>query len=304
MKEKGKNNGMLVGFLIGIIVMILVFGGLYLTNVIDFKPDDNTNTKIKDNNNVKNSIKVDDSKDYVYDADYKYDNKYTDYSTGEDFETATIDYFGLSIKPNLHKLSGLKVPYININSADGDYVNAELKKLYMDYAKSFDEYAASESKKDGPTVRQILTYFSYKYNDIISVVVVFDTQATSPWSFKYKTYNFDVSTGNLLSYDEVLNKLNYNKENLETKMKDIFKRKMDALWEGDADLNSACESIGALESSNSTNCYDISFMSYNRTVNDNSIMFIVDNDGVLNVISYLYIPAQNGREYYLLKIDK
>ena len=45
-------------------------------------------------------------------------------------------------------------------------------------------------------------------------------------------------------------------------------------------------------------------MSYNRAVSDDSIMFIVDNEGVLNVISYLYIPVQNGREYYLLKIDK
>ena len=110
MKEKEKNNGMLVGFLIGIIVMILVFIGLYLTNIIGFKTNNNNAIKITDDNNAKNGIKVDESKEYVYDADYKYDNKYTDYSTGEDFETATIDRYGLSIKPNLHKLSSLKVP--------------------------------------------------------------------------------------------------------------------------------------------------------------------------------------------------
>ena len=304
MKEKEKNNGILVGFLIGFIVMIFVFIGLYLTNIIGFKTNDNNSTKITDNNNTKNSIKVDDSKEYVYDADYKYDNKYTDYSTGEDFETATIDHYGLSIKPNLHKLSSLKVPYININSTDGEYVNAELKKLYMDYAKSFDEYAASESKKDGPTVRQILTYFSYNYKDIVSVVVVYDTQATSTWSFKYKTYNFDIKTGNLLSYDEVLTRLNYTKENMESNVREVFNRKMDSIWKGYSSLSSACESLGTLESSNSSNCYDISIMSYNRAVSDDSIMFIVDNEGVLNVISYLYIPVQNGREYYLLKIDK
>ena len=71
MKErKGKNIVIiLMGVSIGILLLLCI---LFVTGTIRFDKEVNNDGKVP----ISNSIKINDSKDYVYDADYKYNNRY------------------------------------------------------------------------------------------------------------------------------------------------------------------------------------------------------------------------------------
>ena len=97
--EKKNNSGMLVGILIGLVIALLIGVCLFATGTIGFKTTTTDNGQGSENNK---SIKIDESKDYVYDAEYKYDNKYTEfdrtncfYAVNESgpFEIEEIDYW-------------------------------------------------------------------------------------------------------------------------------------------------------------------------------------------------------------------
>lgn len=86
----------------------------------------------------------------------------------------------------------------------------KLKELYLENAKTFDSCATKENA-DLISCSQILTYKTYTYNNILSVVVIYATQSTSTWVLNYNTYNFNLRNGELLTYDNVLSKLGYNR---------------------------------------------------------------------------------------------
>lgn len=308
--ETKKGNGVLVGILVGIIIMLLLVVGLFATNIISFNGTSiRFNDKLKNGteekgNNIVKSIKLDDSKDYVYDAEYKYSNKYTEYtrgnSTGKD---RTDDYYGISIEIYAKdSLSNLKVPYINIIGADAKMVNTELENLYLKYAKNFDNCAEMENDVNSPGCSQILTYRTYKYDNILSVVVVDSVQSTSSYVFNYHTYNFDLVNGNRISYKDMLSKLNYNEQTILEKMKESIKTTMDNELKSSVvtDLSTACYN------SKSKNCYELTYDLLQESIDNNNLLFIADNDGNLNILPILYADfVQNGEERrYLVTITK
>ena len=297
--EKKNNSGMLVGILIGIIIMLVVGIGLFVTGTVSFKSMTTNNGQ--SNNSNKKSIKVDDSKDFVYDAEYKYDNKYTEFDrTNGERKDTTIDYYGISVELTA------------INSSDAQTVNKELENLYLKYAKDFDGCAEELKNQNGPGCSQILTYKTYKYNDILSIIVIDGIQGTSPFVFDYHTYNFDITTGKVLNYDEVLQKLNLDKSSTLETLKKNAKAKMDSLynsWGEKKDLTTECH-YNKDENGNllygTSNCYDITYTLLQKSIDSNSLLYFVDNDGDLNVMMILYLAfAQNGdRNHYLVKASK
>ena len=310
--EKKNNSGMLVGILIGIVLTLLVVGCLFVTGIIGLKTNATTNNS-QSGNSDKKSIKIDNSKDFVYDADYKYDNKYTKYDDSYNEPGDTIDYFGISIPRGKNDISTLKVPYININSTEVAATNNKLKEIYLKYAMEFDKYAEESNKKDGgPVCHQILNYKKYQYNDIVSVLVFYDTQCTSPFVFNYLVYNFDLNTGKLLSYDDILSKLSLDKNTVLDNLKNNAKAKMDSLynsWGEKKDLTTECH-YNKDENGNllygTSNCYDITYTLLQKSIDSNSLLYFVDDDGGLNTMMILYLAfAQNGdRNYYLVRASK
>lgn len=295
--EKKKNNFILILILIIIAIIVsLVFVVMNNKN----KEEESINSS---NNET---LKVDTSKAYVYDATYSYDNKYTEYeriiSSGEN---GIINYYGLDVEYTNGKqsITNLKVPYFNIKSDDATKANNELSSLYNDYAKQFDT-CAEESKDDKlPGCTLLLTYKSYQYDNIASVVVVDSSQATSTWILNYHVYNFDLITGKNLSYDEVLNKIGYSKDSISTNLSSLIKDKMNSIMK-DTDLTSACSA--SLDKYNTKNCYDITTKLLEDSISDNSILYFVNNDGVLNILPILYFDyAQNGTvNRYLVTVSK
>ena len=295
MEQRNNKKGIILLSILAIILIVFVV--LLLTGKIDFRKN----------------IKIDPDKDYVYDATYKYDNKYTEFSRDSATQTdRIIDAYGIKVVAVAKEyLKNLKVPFINIETEDAKKANDELEKLYLAYAKEFDSCAADmeeEGYKVGCT--QILTYRTYTYDNILSVVVIDSKQTTAPFILNYHTYTFDLSTGNLLNYDALLNKLDLEKNDTLTKLEELAKKKMDTR-KGDPsnDLTTACrynEDENGNHLYGTTNCYEITNQLLEKSIDSNDVLFFVDNTGNLNVLPILYLAfAQNGDSHrYLITLTR
>lgn len=294
-----KNTGLVVLVVI-LSVLVIVLGGYIIYDKVLSNDTVNTEDGISNNDNLKDkNIKIYENLEYVYDASYSYNNKYSDFYrgfSGQD-KVVTISIFGLTVeyRDGMQYLSDLKVPYINIKSNYAENVNSELEKLYKDYAKEFDRCA--EDKDVSCT--QILTYRTYTYNDILSVIVIYAEQATSKWVLNYNVYNFDLTDGNEITYSDMVTMLDYDKNNLLTEEKELLKNKMNDLWGKNIDLNTGC-------SKDNKNCYDIANEKLEESINNNSILFFVNNDGNLNILVIPYFDGvQNGDvDKYLIEVTK
>ena len=87
---------------------------------------------------------------------------------------------------------------------------------------------------------------------------------------------------------------------------------MDSLnssWNTKNDLSNECQYIKD-ENGNplygTTNCYDITNLLLQKSIDSNEILYFVDDSGDLNVMMILYLAfAQNGdRNHYLIKVTK
>ena len=214
-----KNTGLIV---LVVILCLLVggLGGYIICDKVINKDNDINNNVVKD-------IRIDTEKDYVYDADYSYDNKYTEFvrKYGND-KVINIDRYGLSVSGRIGKqyLSDLKVPYLNINSDYAKASNEEIKKIYIEYAKRFDACAEIDQDK-AVSCSQILTYKTFKYNNILSVVIISSIQATSKWVLDYNIYNIDLTSGKEIKYSDMVSTLGYDNDTLLDKEKELLKNK-------------------------------------------------------------------------------
>lgn len=295
---KKKNNGLVVLVII-LVILVLCLGGY----IVYDKLLDKDNNVIDKNNET--SIKINDELDYVYDASYSYDNKYKEYSrnfggeSSREDKVITISRYGIPVEYTTvsQKLSDLKVPYLNIKSDYANSTNKELEDLYVEYAKDFDTCAENTFSFG---CNQVLTYRTYKYNNLLSVVVIYGTSATSPMVLNYKIYNFDLTTGNEVKYNEMVTKLGYDSNTLLEKEKKLLNDKMNKLWKGNEDLTKACNKNG------NNNCYDIANDILETSINDGSILYFTNNDGKLNILAIPYYEgAQDGNiNKYLIEIDK
>ena len=296
--EKSKNG--IIGFLIGFIICLVIIVVLFATGTIEFN-NDSKGSENKTTTTTEKSIKLVNSKDYVYDADYKYDGQQsTEYKRVREEgsqNTVVDDVLNFTLVRENHKLSDLKAPYININSDDAKKANDEIKGKYLEYLKEFDKCAEVADESSAPSCSLMFDYKVFNSNDVISVVIGHLIQSTSVPSAEYITYNFDIKTGKLLSYDDVLSKVGYTKDNSIEKIKNAIKENMDLkLSQYYGDLSTACSHSPLY--SESPNCYEISYSAFNRFVSDNTLKYFVNADGKLGIMTVLYNEGQNGNRLY------
>ena len=93
--------------------------------------------------------------------------------------------------------------------------------------------------------------------------------------------------------------LGYNKDTLLQSQETLLKNKMDELWKN-IDLSTDCVVKG-----NNMSCYDIANKMLEDSINDRSILFFANNDGVLNIFAIPYFNgALNGDiNKYLIKVE-
>lgn len=307
MKNEKKKN-IIILLLVVIILVLLVIMGLLLKNQINLSSNQASEENLE-SLEEQLGIKIDDDLDYVYDANYSYNNEYTEFyraSYNHENVTRKISNFGIEVEytDGMQYLSNLKVPYININTSDAASANQELETLYLENAKTFDTCA----KDQEISCSQILTYRTYTYRDVLSVVVIDSIQGTSKWVLNYHIYNFDLTTGNILKYNDLLSKLGYDKEGTLSKMESLLKNKMDELYESiNVDLSRACrEGVSNNGDYNEISCYDKANELLENSIQDDSVLVFVNNEGNLNVLAVAYYDTvQDGTvNKYLLEVTK
>ncbi len=163
-----------------LVLLVVGLGGYVVYDKVLEKDDKETKDEVKKDN--KKDIKLNENKDYVYDAVYNTDSKY------DDFE----------------------MPYININSQDATNVNNELKKLYNSYIDDYDKCLIESSN-----CQMELDYEGYDNNkNVISVVIEYSNNNDTT----YLIYNFDKKTGNLVSNEDLLKNVNLTMSEVKTKV--------------------------------------------------------------------------------------
>lgn len=248
-----KNNKGLVIITIILGVLVVLMGG-YI--VYDKVLNQNNNSESKENKESKNSVsKLNNSKDWVYDADY-------------DLPTNKESYYGFSDHSKLISASDLVVPYINIDSDDAKKANKEIYELYENLIKKFNENLKDE------IWFTLVEYKTYTNDNIISVVITTESSGTGPTTYDYYTYNFNLNNGKLLSYKEAYNITGFTESNIEDKVIRVI---TDALME--IYLGSTEEKYSDFYTDNNKNSNN-----YKTSVDNDTIRFFIDENKKLNII--------------------
>lgn len=267
-----KNNKLLLSLTIFLGVLVIILGG-YITydKIIKQEEINNQNNENLNNENTLDNInsgtilKLDNNKDWVYDASYN-------------LPTNKESYYGYLDHTKLISASDLIVPYININSNDAKNVNQEIYKLYEELINKFNENLKEE------VWFTLVEYKTYLNSNILSVVITTELAGTSVPVYEYYTYNFNLNNGKLLSYKELYKNLGYNDEDIENKVKQsIIKILKEKSFE---DENSKNNSIN----------------NYKDSLKDNSIRYFLNEDKKINITVNLSIPVQSsGSEIIVLE---
>ena len=248
-----KNNNVVISLLIIIIVILIGLCILFATGIISL----NFN-----NNNISENFisKIDINKVWVYDANYK-------------LSTNKESYYGYTDHTKLISSSDLIVPYLNIDSEEAMQTNKEIYKLYESLINTFNENLKDEI---GFT---IVSYKTYTNKNILSVVITTETAGTDVSIYDYYTYNFNLETGKLLSYNEVYKIVGLNENNITDKATQALTNELRKNYSGD-DFN--------LYNINSIN-------NYKNSVSNNTIKYFINEENKLNIIVTLEMPFGRGQ---------
>lgn len=265
----------------GFLVIILFATVCFLTDyiVIDRKLQEDKITifddeeVIKDNNNgVSSSIKIDSSKDYIYDASYNFDfTKDSYYANGR-----------------LINKGDIVVPYININSDAARAANDELSKIYIDLCNKFNSAAESDY------FYKVSKYDYYLVDNILSVVVTVTAGGTDVPIEYYYTYNFNLTDGSLMSYSDIYSAAGITSDMIDIEVVNTASIVMQDKFKF-SDDPSASDYFYTY--------YNETYDDYISSVNNGTIKYFIDSNKNLNVVVSLSIPAGRGHFDTILKVN-
>lgn len=194
MQNNKKNNGSKIAIIVCIVIILLLSG--ILIGLVVSSSKNNTkqdNNKSEQNSSVgrvedtaKNSIKIDDSKDWVYDADY---NK------GKEVKTVNND-------EGMKSSDTLKYPYVNINSKYAEKVNSEIK---ANYENNYKHYGTSYPEKEISGSYFARIEYEYYVTDKILSLKINEWFGAVPGGMtpNYYIYNFNLETLEEASLEDV-----------------------------------------------------------------------------------------------------
>lgn len=194
---------------------------------------------------------------YIFDAEYDYTVPQESYTT-ESGET----YFAHDIV----------VPYVSIDSADAERVNAELKGIFYEAIKYY-----NEGVSNGLTFVDQCGYNSYLSEDTLSFYVTFLVAGGEASRTSYYAYNFDLKTGRLMTYEEAYKRAGFDEDSIA----------------GEVEWAIGHYMINDLQF-NKKMYIDANIKSYKESVEDGSVTYFLDSDNNLNLMLSLSIPVGNG----------
>lgn len=296
MKKKLKVSLIVVFLIIFLVGGVLVLKGKDKTEKNDHKPiKQKTEDKVtinRDDQLEADTIKEDESKDYVYDANYKYDSSY------KVKEYKSLDQID---QPNqlLRGKGTIAAPYVNINTTDGKKVNKEIKKVYIATLKDIEKIMKCEKKDPTkPCGGTYFNYITYQNNDYLTVIVITSKGIEEQSPTLYYGYVFDLKTGKLLSTNDIASIKELTLDQLEEKTKkaiDKFTKEQDKLFGSNTYTKELSKTYKELHSS-------INDQGYVSNDND-GIIYFLDKKNKLKVIVNINVDLEVEKYAYLLDIE-
>ena len=210
---------------------------------------------------------------WIYDADYEKNTLADSYIVG------TEPYYAEDIK----------VPYINIDSAYANKANQELKKVFDNAINIYNEGVQNE------LTRIDIDYQKYIDNDIASTALWYKKLETAVVNQNYYTYNINLKNGAEMSFEELYQKCGFTKENITEKIKDTITNIMKNKLKNFDDYYP--------ENTNFDTYNNESFKNYLDSINNNTLQYFIDENGILSIIVKLSIPVESGYYNTIVKIE-
>ena len=242
-----------------------------------FVPDESTRTKnlasiISDETGFAVS-RIDSSKDWVYDATYE-KNVVAESYVQEVGEAKTTFY-----------AKDIVVPYININSADANVANSEIKSI-------FDKIVSTYNKQ---THHIKCGYEKYVNDTCISVYAANRMEVTDIGELDAYTFNIDLKTGKKMSYSDVYKSIGYNDNNIETKVEDAIATYM---------RNTMADTYNKSYDEEAQRLVEEAINNYKQSVKDNTIKYYLAENGNLRIIVKMrFMDGFGGGHYEVITID-
>ncbi len=194
-------------------------------------------------------------------------------------------------------LENIRLPYFNIDSEDAVLVNQEIKKEFnknMAYLLPFWD----DNNTVFPMVDFSSDYRSVIHENVLSVVVTCDSWHYDHHAFSM-TYNFDLNSGKLLSYQDVYELLGFFPSNIDEKIKrtieSIFTNKEAALRLVDDHIYHRLKDFIVDEIQDGANFKKEIDESYRNYLDSkNTMQYFIDENNQLNIVVRLSVPVQQG----------
>jgi hypothetical protein len=271
MEDKKKPTGLVII----IVILVLSFGGyIYYKNfyhkVVKEKSVSETTQSSK---YVK---KITDEKFWVYDSEYnvKFDS--------DSYETSYDTYYAKDIV----------VPYININSADAQKANQSIEKLYNQSVTIYNKGVSDKINY----VNQCNYRFTIIKDKFLSVVLTIGYGGTGIVHPEYYTYNFDLYTGKLVSYQDVYKLAGLTENNIKEKVvsaiTNVMKEQMSSFTTADYPNGTNFDTYN-----------NESINNYNDSVTNNAISYFIDSNNKLNIVVMLSVPNDTGSINKIVTIE-
>lgn len=270
---ENKNNKGLIWLIIILIVLVIgltlfiVYKEFFVDNNLSNGNDSNTTTTTS----KQISIKIDENKDWVYDANYEANVKQQTYFAWNE----------------MYDVNDYKAPYVNINSAYAKTINNEIKEAYERAMEVFNN--GIENKM---AYIDTFKYNYYLHKNILSIVLTTgygETDAVYPY---YYIYNIDINTGNEIPFADILNYKNINETDFEDKAKKAIIEEYDSYYK-DIDKN------------------DDLYVDYYESLKQETLEFYnnykdkigyIDNNGNIILLAMVSFPAGQGSANKLIVV--
>lgn len=271
--------------------------------------DSNTNLNSNENKTKENNYLNKSVSELVTDAKFDYNTGIDSFTYRlEDWETKQIKTY--TYKANSTEIEGAdlktsKFPHVNIDSDYARKINTEVETLFDEYFEDFkteiklirdtevieDQLERAGARYRGDSTRienNIVTYYAYKNNDILSVVIV-EGPFNNAGKF-YTTYNIDLNTGKEINFLEICDTLKFDSAEL------------DELY------NNACKQMEKVLKEEFSNQYNSTNVEDNKkqisqNLFSDSTKFFIDNNNKLNVICTILVDVGKGSMEYILPVQ-
>ena len=285
--DNKKHNALLIILLVVFIFISLALGGFVFYDKV---LKNHINNPIE---NLNNRDYDDDDFDDYYDDDNNYNgnnnyvskiapSKYWIYHATYDKNVLANSY---EIAYKTYYAKDIIVPFINIDSNDASKANDEIKEVFDKAINFYNE--GVENKINFVSI----DYEKFIDNNIASVNLWYGKGGTDVIRPDYYTYTFDLTTGKMMSFEELYQKFDLNKNQVDMKIKEEITDEVNDIFED------------SFRDKNSTTYINESIDNYEKNLEDNTLKYFVNDDGELCIIARLSIPAGAGYQDTIFEID-